>query len=74
MGDELVERGRCEEAIAAYSEALAEDDALIEAYLGRGSCHEQRQEWDKAGENYAAALRLEKSERTLVALAKVRIA
>lgn len=74
VGDEFVQRGRCPEAIEAYTGALSEDDTVIDAYLGRGGCYESQGEWDRAADDYVAALRLEKSERTLVALAKVRVA
>ncbi len=73
-GDRLVEKDRCEDAIEAYGQALAEDPELVDAYLGRARCFKKLDRLDEAAEAFGEALAREQSERTLVPLAQVRTA
>ncbi|MEM6731707.1 MAG: tetratricopeptide repeat protein, partial [Myxococcota bacterium] len=73
-GDALVEKGRCDDAVEAYSRAIEEDPTLVDALLGRGRCYVELEKFDQAAESFAAALEFETTERTLVPLAKVRTA
>lgn len=73
-GDRLVEKGRCERAIEAYGQALAEDPELVDAYLGRARCYQELERLDEAAADFGEALAREKTERTLIPLARVRTA
>ncbi|MEL6548159.1 MAG: tetratricopeptide repeat protein, partial [Myxococcota bacterium] len=70
--DSWVEKGRCDEAITEYGEALSENPELVDAYLGLGRCYQRMEKLDEAATAFGEALARETSERTLVPLAKVR--
>ena len=58
-GNLLADKGRTDEALKDYSQAIGIDPQSLLAYLNRGMIYVQRQEWSQALADFNAALKIQ---------------
>ncbi len=67
LGVARLELGEPADALAAFDRALAQDDALAAAYLGRGQANLELDRLDPAKSSFRAAVRLAGGDRDILA-------